>query len=134
MADISVTARSVRPLPGALVRTFTAGASGNVGDAVYVDSNGRVQPASASAAGTALALGVVVSAGTSGAVAFASGDAVSVVIVGAVNGFAGMTPGAKCYLSNTAGKLADAAGTVTRVVGVALDASTVMLLPNFAAS
>lgn len=134
MADLTVTAKSVRPLPGAVIRNFTAGAALNVGDLVYVDSNGKVQPTDADATGTLLAIGVVVSAGSIGATSAASGDAVSVAVFGPVNGFGGATPGGKLYVSNTAGKIADAAGTNTRVVGIALAADTLMLIPNFAAS
>ncbi len=128
MADLTITARSVRALPNAVVRDFIAGGAGNVGDAVYVDSTGKVQQASAAAAGTAIAIGVVVSVGSLGAAAFASGDAVNVQILGAVNGFSGLTPGTRVYLSNTAGKLADLAGTVSKQMGVAIAADTVLLL------
>lgn len=134
MADLTVTAKSVRPLPSSIVREFTAGGSGNVGDIVYVDANGKVQQTDADAAGTLVAIGVVVAVGSYGATAFVSGDPVSVVIFGAVCGFSGLTPGSKVYVSNTAGKLADAAGTNTRVMGLAIGADTILVMNNFAAS
>lgn len=134
MADISVTAKTVRPLPGALIETFTAGGAGSVGDAVYEDSNGKVQKAQANTVATAKAIGIVVSAGALGATSFAPGDAVSVARKGRVIGFIGMTPGAKVYVSAaTAGKLADAVPTAVDsqvwVVGEALNASTVEVDP-----
>jgi hypothetical protein len=128
MADIVVTARRVSPLPGAHIEPMIAGGAGNVGNAVYVDNVGRVQVADASGAGTAQAIGVVVSAGSQGATAFVDGDAVSVIVHGRVNGFTGMTPGARVYLSDTAGSLADAAGTVSKIMGVSIAADTVLLL------
>lgn len=129
MADINVTARLVKPLPGASIRPFLAGGSGNVGDLVYVDSNGEAQQADASAAGTALGVGIVVAAGGEGALTFASGDALSVVVAGPVTGFSGMTPGGVLYASDTAGKLADAAGTVSHKEALALSATDLLIVP-----
>jgi len=126
MAAITVTARSVKPMPGTIRRDFVAGGSGNVGDAVYIDSNGKVQQANASAAGTAIAIGIVVSAGSLGALTFASGDAVSVVLLGVVGGFSSLTPGSLVYLSDTAGGFDTAAGTVSKKVGVAVSADKVL--------
>lgn len=127
MADITVTAASVRPMPGTVRRDFVAGGSGSVGDLVYVKSDGTAAQASAAAAGTAVAVGVVVSAGSMGSTTFAAGDALSVVLVGAVGGFSSMTPGTVLYLSNTAGKFADVAGTVSKKVGVAISADKVLM-------
>ncbi|MCG3177540.1 MAG: hypothetical protein MOGMAGMI_02514 [Candidatus Omnitrophica bacterium] len=133
MADLTITAKSVRPLPNALVRDFIAGGTVNVGDLVYVDSNGKVQQANASAAGTAVAIGIAVAVGSLGATAAASGDVVSVVLVGAVNGFSSLTPGVKVYVSNTAGKCADAAGTVSKQIGLTIATDTILLLHTPAA-
>jgi hypothetical protein len=133
MADLTVTAKSVRPLHGAVIRDFTAGSTLNVGDLVYVDSNGKVQQASASAAGTAVAIGMVIAAGSLGATSAASGDVVSVELLGAVNGFSGLTPGTKVYVSNTAGKCADSAGTVSKQIGLTIATDTILLLHTPAA-
>lgn len=136
MADITLTARSVRPLPGAIVRDFIAGGSGNVGDGMYVDSTGKVQQAKADAAATAKAIGIVVSVGSIGATAFVSGDAVSVLVFGGANGFSGLTVPGKIYVSAvTAGKLADASPATTLVnsvpwlMGIAIASDTIFFEP-----
>jgi len=106
MAAIEVAAVQIRPLNGALVRRFLAGAALNVGDAVYVDSSGEVQPADADALDSAQARGIVVAVGTAGATSAGGGAAVDVVTHGAVAlGTDELTPGAAVYVSVTAGKL-----------------------------
>lgn len=131
MADVAVTARAVKPMPGTVRRDFVAGAAGNVGDVVYVMNDGKVAPANAAAAGTvAGTVGIVVSAGSMGAIAFAIGDAVSVVLVGAVGGFSSLVPGTILFASNTVGKIADAAGTVSKKVGIAISADKVLMILN----
>lgn len=130
MADIVVTPASVRPLPGAKIRDFQAGGSGNVGDLVYVAADGDVEQADGSAAGTANALGVVVSAGTLGATSFVAGDMLSVVYDGPVIGFASMTPGNRHYVSDTAGALGTVAGTTSKVMGIALTAAIFLIQHN----
>lgn len=107
MADIVINAAQVRPLNGAVIRRFTAGASVNVGEAVYVASDGTVKPADADESlATAQARGIVVGVGVAGATSAASGQAVDVVTHGAVAiGTSGLTDGAVVYVSVTAGKL-----------------------------
>lgn len=122
MADISVTALKVSPLKGAITRDFTAGGSGSVGNLVYIDGANGAKQADGSAAGTAEARGIVVAV-EGGKTTFVSGDRLTVVILGPVAGFAGMTPGALHYASDTAGALADAAGTATKCVGFAESAT-----------
>lgn len=126
--EVTITAAKAKPLPGALVRDFVAGGTVAVGDLVYVDGNGQVQKSNGGAAGTANAVGFVVSAGTFGAVSAASGETVSVVYAGPVTGFSGMTPGARHYVSDTAGRLSTAVGTVTKVMGVALTAEILLII------
>ena len=130
MADLSITARSVRPLPQAIIRDFIAGGSGNVGDAVYIDTTGKVQQGNAGAAGTAIARGIVVGAGGAGVLTFAAGDTVSVVLLGGVVGFSGAAKGVTVFLSNTAGKIADAAGTVSKKMGLTIDDTIVYVQPE----
>lgn len=48
------------------------------------------------------------------------GNSVTVTIMGVVSGFSSLVTGAKYYLSNTSGAISNAAGTVTRKVGLAL--------------
>jgi hypothetical protein len=127
MTAITVTAVRVKPLPGALIRDFVAGGTVNAGDLVYVDSNGKVQQSNGGAAGTANAVGIVVSCGTFGATAAASGETVSVAYFGPVTVGTSMTPGNRHYVSDTAGKLDTAAGTVTKVMGIALAADIFLI-------
>lgn len=116
MANLTATPRNVSMLPGAIARTCKAGGAGNVGDTVYIAADGDVEQANGGAAGTAKAHGIVVAAGCEGKTTFAAGDGLSVVVFGPVTGIAG-TPGALGYQSDTAGKIADAAGTVSHIVG-----------------
>jgi hypothetical protein len=102
MADISVTSSRVRPLNGAIVRRFDAGAALSVGDAVYVDSSGKVQKADADdqAQAQVQARGVVVAIGTEGRTTAAAGDPCDVVTHGPVElGTSGLTDGAAVYVS-----------------------------------
>lgn len=130
MANVTVTAARVSPLPGALIEEYVAGASGNVGDTVYMASTGRVSPANGAVAGTAYAIGVVISVG-GGKTTFASGDTLGIVTVGRVAGFGGLTPGEPLYQSDTAGRLGDANtdGTVVHQVAEARTATIVFVNP-----
>lgn len=130
-ADLTITARLVKPLPGAVLRPVQAGGSGNVGDAVALNSSGYAVQADASAESTSDAFGLAVAQGGEGVLTFASGDALSVVVSGPVTGFSGLTPGSRVYLSATAGKLADGAPAagVVRLVGIALSATDIYIFP-----
>lgn len=133
MADVTVTAKNVRLLPGAIAVSFKAGGSLNVGDAVYLASDGDVEQADADAAASAQVIGVVVSA-PNGATSAVAGDPVDVVVHGRVCGFSGLTPGALLYASTTAGKIADAApaassGDYKWIVGRAVTATTILVAP-----
>jgi hypothetical protein len=93
----------------------------NVGDVVYITAGGTgsyptVAQAAGGAAGTARGHGVIVAIGAEGALTGAAGDGVSVVTYGPVTGIAG-TPGALGYVSNTAGRISDAAGTTSHIMG-----------------
>lgn len=119
MADITVTAAQV-----GLMRTvdnevysFIANAAITAGQAVYLIPSstgaGKVAPADGSAAGTANTLiGVAIHAA-------AAGRAVDVVKRGLLQGFTFTQDYfAPIYLSDTdSGVLADAAGTVSKIVG-----------------
>ena len=106
MAAISITSGLVRPLNGAIIRRFAAGATVSVGQAVYVDSSGDVQPADADAEASAQARGVVVAVGVAGATSATTGQTVDVVTHGPVAlGASGLTDGAAVYVSTTAGAL-----------------------------
>lgn len=130
MAALTVTAADVRPLHGAVVRRFTAGGTVSIGAGVYVDSSGTVQHTAGGAIGTTKTLvGVAVSTPDGGTSA-ASGERVDVVVSGPVAGFSSMTPGTVGFVSDTAGAIADAAGTKSAIFGVAIAADTFLVRPQ----
>lgn len=114
MADITVTAAQVAVLDPlkAVIGTYRAGADLTIGQAVYIDTNGKVQVADADATGKKQFRGIALRT-------VSSGDAVSVLHEGEIGGFtvSGMNGDAIAYLSNTAGKLADAAGSTSVACG-----------------
>jgi len=136
---MAVTARNVRALNEAETRTFVAGGTVNMGDAVYVDSNGKVQQARANAALTAEAVGIVIAVAQPGATAAASGEAVEVCVFGPVGGFSSLTPGAVQYVSDaTAAALVETApsgaGKWAKAIGRADSAGIVFVLPGVVAA
>lgn len=134
MANLSIPdVAQVRPLEGAEVQNVEAGGSGSVGDWVYIAADGDWEQADGSASATAEGRGIVV--GTShGGTTFAAGDGLAVVTLGPVAGFDSLTPGAVGYTSDDAGKLEDAAGTVTWRGGYALSAQVFYVMPGMAAA
>lgn len=106
MAVITITAAAVRPLNGAITRRGTAGASGNVGDAVYLDGTNGWKPADADFEAASIARGVVVAVNAHvGATAYETGDRLDIVVFGPVAMGSGMTPGGAIFVSPTAGKI-----------------------------
>lgn len=88
-----------------------AGEAITAGQAVYFNSSGKIIKSNAGAAGTAKFAGIALN--TAGA-----GQAVSVLVRGHIAGYTlSGAYGSKAYLSDTAGALADAAGTVSVVAG-----------------
>jgi hypothetical protein len=131
MANITVSAKNIRPLPGAVTRRFTAGGSINVGDTAYIASDGDVERAQAGTAAGSVAsfsVGLVVSAPMGGTIA-AAGEPVDLVMYGPVDGASGMTPGDMLYQSSTAGKMEDAPGSVSHKFARALSATVVFVNP-----
>ncbi len=129
MADLTLTAAdvTVRGTHPPLAQ-FELGEAAAAGDAVALNSSGKLVKADAATSGDNLLIGIIIGSQYLGDTSFASGTMVDVALDGAqVTGFTGLTPGAKVYLSNTNGKLADATGTVTVTAGVAVDANTVLL-------
>lgn len=132
MADLTLTAANVRALRehGAVVIPGTAGAALTVGDLVYEDGDNGWKLADANTtAAAARAQGIVVES-YDGETSIASGAAMSVCIFGPVGGFASVTPGANYYVSDTAGKIADAVATYDRIVayGIKIAGSDVLFV------
>jgi hypothetical protein len=132
MADLTFTAASVRPLiPSNVVKHTADAASMTPGHLVYLKSDGDVALADANAAASVEAYGIIVAI-EGGKSSTAIGDVVSVALSGSrVAGFSSLTPGARGYVSETAGDIADAApsgaGTWTKSVGFA-ESATVFYL------
>ena len=131
MSSVTVTAADVRPLPGAIVRRFEAGATMTPGDLVYVASDAQVELADIDGAASAQAIGIVV-AGPQGKASFVATEWVDVVVFGPVTGFSSLTPGALYYGSVTAGDIETAApagssGDYLWIVGFAESATTLFV-------
>lgn len=105
MASISLTSAQIRPLEGAIVRNYQAGAALTVGYAVYLDSSGYVQHADANGSEAASRGRGIVVASKDGETSVSSGDRCSVCVFGPVGGYASMTPGEPVYVSDTVGRL-----------------------------
>ncbi|MBZ0309064.1 MAG: hypothetical protein K8I82_23570 [Anaerolineae bacterium] len=135
MTAIEVTASLVRPLHGAVVRRFIAGASVSVGQAVFIASDGLVEPADASAQDSAQARGIVVGVGVAGQTSASSGQAVDVVTHGpVVIGNSSMNEGEVIYISPTAGVIDQTApaaeGEYPFVVGWAESGTVIYVQPQ----
>ncbi len=130
MADLTITPALVKLLPGAQTRKLAASEVIDVGELVYVDANGEAALADGSAAGTVDDfVGIVTNIGTEGATTAAIGDMLTVVYAGPVSlGDTTLTPG-RVFVSDTAGKVADASGTVKGLVGVVINNGVLIVNP-----
>lgn len=130
MADLSFTAADIRAMRnhGAVVLPFTAGGTITVGHVVYIASDGDVERADANAAGQQQVIGVAVES-KDGETTISAGEPCSVCVFGPVEGFSGMTPNTTGWLSDTVGRIADAAATFDRIVGYAQSATCFFVNP-----
>lgn len=113
MAVVAVNGALVRPvLPEtAEIIDGIAGAAVTAGQAVYWNTSGNLVLSNAGAAGTAKFAGIALNT-------VGIGQAVSVLKRGYLAGYTlTQAYGAKLYLSNTAGAVDDAAGTVSVLIG-----------------
>ena len=116
------TAEHIKPLEGAIVRRFTAGAAIAAGELVSMSSDGYIDPSDSTAAKNYV-LGVAIQA------AAAAGARVDVVVCGPVVCLTGATPGGLQYNSTTAGEpLETVAGNQT-VAGIAESATVLFVHP-----
>jgi len=115
MADIALTAAQVEPidLMSAEILSGIAEEAITQGQVVYMTTTGTIGVADANAAGKQQARGIALSA-------VGAGQAVDYLKRGRVAGFtvSGVDCSAPLYLSDTAGALADAAGTMSVVCGI----------------
>ena len=103
------TAANIRPLQGAIVRRYTAGAAIAAGEIVAMQSDGYVDPADTSAYDQVV--GIAIQAATE------AGETVDVVVFGPVKCLTGATVGANVYASDTAGEPSESVGTKDIMVG-----------------
>jgi hypothetical protein len=138
MADITVVTADVRPLNTAVPIRAKATEALDFGDAVYIDSaTGDIPNVSLADASLVnalvVAVGIVVATtpDNPGATSVAAGDPCDVVIRGEVTGWTDLTPGRTVWLSDNAGNIANAVGTVSMVMGVAKSAATLIVNPGY---
>lgn len=114
MTDLVVTAANVGVLDPtkSTIKSYIAAATITKGQAVYQNTDGKVNLADGNGSGTKQFRGVALAGA-------AAGGAVDVLEDGELYGFgvSALNGDALIYLSDTAGALADSAGTVTVVVG-----------------
>lgn len=127
-ASRDTDAADIKPLEGAIIQRFIAGAAVEAGEFVEMQSDGYVDPAAASAVvlgGVGIALPK-----NGGDPATAAGDEIDVVTFGPVNCMTGATIGALIYASDTAGEFAETAGTKDTVIGFAQSATVLFVRPQ----
>jgi hypothetical protein len=119
------TADNIKPLNGAIIRRYTAGAAVAAGEIVSMQSDGYVDPANTTSAAQKV-MGVALQAAT------AAGQVIDVVVFGPVICVTGATPGATIHASDTAGEPAESAGTNGGITGIAESATVVFVRPEVA--
>lgn len=119
-----VDASLVKPLEGASIRRFTAGAAIEAGEIVVMSSDGYIDPANTGAWGTSVVVGVALQD-------VASGARVDVVTFGPVLAFSGGTCGGLVYASDTAGEPSESVGTKDVLVGFMESATVLFVRPEF---
>jgi hypothetical protein len=132
-----------RALEGAILRQAVLGAAASILDAIYIsdDTNNilpTVQKADANvSAVTANVRAVIVAVAQPGETAGVTGEAVTICVFGPVSGYAGMTPGARQFVSNTAGEITETAptgaGTWTAPTGFAESDGVLFVMPGLQA-
>lgn len=124
-ASRDTTVANIKPLEGAIVRNFTAGAALVAGELCSMQSDGKVDPAIT----TAVEVVVGVALPNNETTTYADGDAVPVVVFGPVVCLSGATVGAIIYATDTAGEPGETAGTKTTIAGWAESATVLFVDP-----
>lgn len=113
----------IKPLEGAIVRRYNAGAAVVAGYPVYLNGSGAILTASGSSAAANRVIGVALRT-------LASGDRGDVVVKGPVYCLTGATPGGLLKTLNSAGGMDHTGGTKKTVVGVAETAEILFVRPR----
>lgn len=131
MAAVTMTAADVRPLPGSVVRRFTAVSTVNAGTPVYLDSDGKIAHGNATGRATSHVIGMAV-ADNNGSTIFLADDPVDVVVFGPVAGGSSLAEGSFAYCGTTAGGMEDGtpgSGNYRCVVGIPHAAGILFINP-----
>ena len=120
----NTTAELIKPLDGAVVRRFTAGATIAAGEIVALMADGYVDPADTSAFTGAVVMGSALQA-------TAAGGRVDVVTHGPVVCLLDGTPANLVYASDTAGEPSETVGTKDVLVGITESATVLFVRPEF---
>ena len=120
----NATAELIKPLDGAVIRRYTAGATIAAGEIVAMMADGYVDPADTSNFTAACVVGIALTAAV-------SGQRIDVVTHGPVVCLQEATPAAIIYASDTAGEPGTAVGTKDVVVGFAESATVLFVRPEF---
>lgn len=115
------TAAKIKPGRNAIVEQGVVGATIAAGEIVTLQSDGYWDPGIGT--GVTLNGGIAVQGG-------AVGDTIDIVVLGRAECLTGATPGAAVYVSDTAGEPAETAGTKSFVIGYALSATALMVMPQ----
>ncbi|HJW82827.1 MAG TPA: hypothetical protein VJ754_00855 [Anaerolineae bacterium] len=119
------TAEHIKPLEGAIVRRYIAGAAIAAGEIVALQSDGYVDPAIGTSFAGAFVTGIALQA------ASAAGERIDVVTYGPVVCLTGATVGAFVYVSDTAGEPSESVGTKDVIVGFNESATVLFVRPQF---
>lgn len=132
MADWTITATKVTFLPGQKVRRMQASEAMTLGTLCYTNADGKLAKADASAASTVKGQLFMVIAGAQGNTSgtIASDEWVTACWLGPIPGFSSLDETKQYFVSDTAGKGADAAGTVTRAIGYPESSDVFMFNPG----
>jgi hypothetical protein len=117
------TAANIKPLEGAIIRRFTAGAAIAAGELVSIMADGNVDPSDSDAFTGANCVGVALAAAAS------AGDLVDVVTYGPVKCITGGTPAALVYTNTSPGEPSESAGTKSTVAGFVESATVLFVRP-----
>ena len=134
MAAITIVPLDVGALEPSMRRPYPCGEVIEVGEAVYLASDGTIMLADAGAAATAQAIGVCVAVGGYGALVSVIGDQCDVVLHGVCTGFSGLTPGLEVFSSATPGAMdetvpAGSSGDFIWSIGQVLGAGIIFVRP-----
>lgn len=122
MADLTITATAVAVVESPRqLRTYPSGAAVDAGMPVYLDSAGKVQKSDANGSGNELRpIGLAVTSAVTAGLPVTVAGPDSIVDLG--NALGGLAYEASVYASDTAGALADAAGSASVIVGTVVPA------------